>query len=263
MGKKPLKPCRNQCGQYTRETYCTACCERVGGRDGKRASSAKRGYDRRWRKLRALKLREEPLCQQCLGVGRTEPATVVHHLDPVYPDGEILCDLDRLESLCLSCHSKGEGWGAAMSRQRVGQQIEEGTVSVNRYVVCGPPASGKTTWVEGMRKPGDLVWDFDAVATVLTGISGHDRPAEAIGILMAMSSGMIQWLIEETTRHCNVYMIVVDREDARAMASAIGAEVITMDTDEATCLARIDADDGRRAVAARQREAVRQWFRSS
>ncbi len=157
MARKPLKPCRNQCGQYTRETYCTACCKRVGGRDGKRASSSVRGYDRRWRRLRAAKLRQSPLCELCLATGRTEPATVVHHLDPVDDGNPVLCALDRLESNCLSCHSKGEGWGAAMSRQRVGQQIEQGIVMVKRYVVCGPPASGKTTWVEQRRKPGQLL----------------------------------------------------------------------------------------------------------
>src|SRR5690606_407861 len=47
------------------------------------------------------------------------------------------------------------------------------------YVVTGPPASGKSTWVRAHAKPGDVVVDYDILAGALSGApSGnpHDHP---------------------------------------------------------------------------------------
>lgn len=112
MARKPLQPCKTAgCNGLTREAYCTACSKRQGRTDGKRPSAAGRGYGAAWKRLRALKLRETPLCEQCAEMGRDEPATVVHHLDPISSGGKVLCPIERLQSVCLPCHSKGEGWG--------------------------------------------------------------------------------------------------------------------------------------------------------
>ena len=67
----------------------------------------------RWRKLRAYKLRQDPLCEICLKEGRTKAAELVHHKQEIKQDGEEMA-LDNLESLCVRCHnrthkSKGEG----------------------------------------------------------------------------------------------------------------------------------------------------------
>ena len=64
-----------------------------------------------------LKLREHPLCQACLQVGRIEPATVVDHRTPIKRGGDPFPHLDHLASLCESCHNAktraeqmGEDW---------------------------------------------------------------------------------------------------------------------------------------------------------
>lgn len=63
-------------------------------------------YNRReWRKIRARKLQENPLCERCLKQGRTEVATVVHHRD----GNEWNNDPDNLESLCRQCHELHHG----------------------------------------------------------------------------------------------------------------------------------------------------------
>ena len=46
-----------------------------------------KGSDRRWRKLRARKLAEEPRCERCLTSGRLTPATEVHHRKPISKGG--------------------------------------------------------------------------------------------------------------------------------------------------------------------------------
>jgi hypothetical protein len=54
--------------------------------------------------------------------------------------------------------------------------------AANRFVVCGPPASGKTTWVSLRRQPGDVVWDFDDVVAVMTGQPLRVRAPEVIDL---------------------------------------------------------------------------------
>lgn len=58
--------------------------------------------DRRWRQLRALVLREQPLCTLCDQAGILRAASVVDHIN-----GDAL-DNDRhnLQSLCASCHAR-------------------------------------------------------------------------------------------------------------------------------------------------------------
>ena len=70
-----------------------------------RPSSYERGYDARWKRLRAQKLRENPLCEECVKGGLLERATMVHHILPIEQGGEVL-DWDNLMSLCEACHDK-------------------------------------------------------------------------------------------------------------------------------------------------------------
>lgn len=65
-----------------------------------RASSAQRGYDARWRRLRAAVLAERPLCEECL----TERATDVDHVVAKAKGGGD--DRGNLMALCHSCHSR-------------------------------------------------------------------------------------------------------------------------------------------------------------
>jgi len=66
--------------------------------------------DKRWKILRAEKLRVNPLCEQCEREGRSRLAEEVHHRIP-FSQGStpqmrdyLAFDLDNLESLCTECH---------------------------------------------------------------------------------------------------------------------------------------------------------------
>lgn len=72
-----------------------------GGYLDERASAAKRGYDRRWRKLRLMYLRAHPICEEpeC-GAASFD----VHHIIPLSEGGTNAWE--NLQALCHSCHSK-------------------------------------------------------------------------------------------------------------------------------------------------------------
>jgi len=71
-----------------------------------RPNSHQRGYNKRWRRWRALKLARNPICEECEGQGRYRPAEDVHHLDKVSDGNPVLCSMDRLVSLCKACHTR-------------------------------------------------------------------------------------------------------------------------------------------------------------
>jgi len=49
-------------------------------------------------------LNREPLCRECLKQGRLTPATEVDHIVPLASGGTN--DLENLQPLCHSCHSR-------------------------------------------------------------------------------------------------------------------------------------------------------------
>lgn len=81
----------------------------------RRPNASQRGYDRRWRKVRALVLAENPLCVMCEKLGRVTAATVVDHKIRIKERPDLRLDRDNFQPLCKSCHD-----GAAQSRDRRG-----------------------------------------------------------------------------------------------------------------------------------------------
>ena len=75
--------------------------------DRRRGTAAQRGYDGRWQRLRAHKLRANPVCEECERQGRVTPAREVDHIEPFTSrqDPRRL-DWDNLQSLCNPCHQR-------------------------------------------------------------------------------------------------------------------------------------------------------------
>jgi 5-methylcytosine-specific restriction protein A len=59
-----------------------------------------------WRKLRSLKLDQNPLCERCALSGKLTPATDVHHKIDVVDNPDLALDFSNLESLCKPCHTR-------------------------------------------------------------------------------------------------------------------------------------------------------------
>lgn len=72
---------------------------RLPASDG-RPSSARRGYGRQWRKLRAAHLTAHPFCEEC---GRAEATDVDHVLSRAKGGSD---EAANLRSLCHACHSR-------------------------------------------------------------------------------------------------------------------------------------------------------------
>ena len=130
-----------------------------------------------------------PGCGCGLTKGRTHPrAAVVDHKTPHNGDPELFwCPDEGLQSTCLRCHNRTKQaiekrgysdqigvdgfpvdkrhpfWAGPPMRwgYSVPHGIEPSAIPVT--LVCGPPASGKSTWVQNHSKLGDVVVDFDVI----------------------------------------------------------------------------------------------------
>jgi len=85
MPTKPSRPCRNRaCPQLTNDSsgYCEQHKKQAQQQqDRERGTAAERGYDGRWRRIRAMVLTEEPLCRECMKTNRVTAASEVDHID--------------------------------------------------------------------------------------------------------------------------------------------------------------------------------------
>ena len=76
--------------------------------DAQRGSSAQRGYDAQWRKLRKMVLAQHPLCVDPFGIhaerGEVVEATEVDHVVPLRAGGAN--NFENLQALCKRCHSR-------------------------------------------------------------------------------------------------------------------------------------------------------------
>jgi len=72
--------------------------------DKERSVQHGKDYDSEWRKVRLIKLAQDPLCEDCLRFGITEPAVMVHHIKSIEERPDLRLIMSNLESLCNNCH---------------------------------------------------------------------------------------------------------------------------------------------------------------
>jgi 5-methylcytosine-specific restriction protein A len=118
-------------------------CEVKRELDRQRPSAAGRGYDSRWRKVRACYLAEHPLCASCLGDGRLTAATVVDHVIAHGGDRQLFWDRNNWQALCKGCHDRKTGRDGRWRPQVRGEQHRR------RYRGCdihGMPLDPEHPW---------------------------------------------------------------------------------------------------------------------
>lgn len=108
------------------------------------------------------------------------------------------------------------------------------------YLVVGPPAAGKTTWVRQQAQKGDIIVDYDAIAAVLTPLQPGDRdiPVAVAAATKAARRAAIDAAMPFADS-VDVYVIHATPSNRMvAFYERHGARVVTIDPGERVVLQR-------------------------
>ena len=193
----------------------------------------------RWQHLRRWVLNEQPLCQRCQAQGQITAATDVHHNPP--HEG----DINRFwhgpfEALCKPCHDGPVGKAERTGRDYDTELGPDGWPldprhPANRttphwhpspapdaphpswlrpstlpvHLVCGPPASGKTSYVNDHADLVDLILDLDAIRDRIAGrrITGQAERRAYLTVALTERNRMLASLAQPT-RYRHAWLIV-------------------------------------------------------
>jgi len=106
MPTAPPRPCHFRgCPQLTYDGFCDDHKQHKWEGDRYRGTTASRGYDNDWKRVRLLALRRDKfVCQHCLKENRVTVAVDVDHIVPIDAVPQLRLKLDNLQSLCRPCH---------------------------------------------------------------------------------------------------------------------------------------------------------------
>lgn len=233
--------------------------------DARRLTSRQRGYDWRWEKARRVFLKLNPLCLHCRENGFVVSATVVDHVEPHRGDPGLFWDIENWQALCNRCHvgwkqRQEKGELSRLARERANPPLAPSRIPV--VIVCGPPGSGKSTYVAMHRGPNDVVIDLDVIRAELAGTPIHRANAAWTGRALDVRNRMLDRLATDA-EHDRAWFIVsapdaAERDLWRRKLRA--AEIVLMDTPRDECIRRIRADPQRAGEGERMEMLVDAWF---
>jgi 5-methylcytosine-specific restriction protein A len=110
------KPCAKAgCPNLTHGRYCEVHAE-LEEREKRERAERYNKFDRdkdgqklyespAWRRLRAIYLKRNPLCEVCYAEGRITPAVICDHRVEI-KDGGAKLDMANITAMCYACHNK-------------------------------------------------------------------------------------------------------------------------------------------------------------
>ncbi|WP_410494712.1 ATP-binding protein [Corynebacterium belfantii] len=108
------------------------------------------------------------------------------------------------------------------------------------HVITGPPAAGKTTYVQQHAKDGDIIIDFDAIANTLAGkpLDNHTHTHETPQLARAGREAMRRQALKLADT-CDIWLIHTKPTPKQlAEYRYVNAEIITVDPGKHTVIQR-------------------------
>ncbi len=241
--------------------YCEECrrqtwCKEAAAAKEERPKEYEFYRSKEWLKARDAHLKSEMFCHDCGAQGKKTFGEMVDHIVPLRLAWERRTDPTNLQTLCNKCHAKKRGREMRMklySRPPTAAEIT---------VVCGPPGSGKTTYVRENYVRGDLIIDLDAIMVAISNQPWYDKPANLLHYATEVKNTLINRVMIDGDQSPRVWLIsgAPHAEDRARLRSRLGAVTVVIETPINECLNRITKDPRRPYQAAAMEEAIREWW---
>jgi len=129
------------------------------------------------------------------------------------------------------------------------------------YIVHGAPCSGKTSFVDSIKGNSDLIVDIDNIWEAVTG-KRYYKPNALKANVFAMRDALLETVKTRAGNweRCFIIEGLPFKAERERKSVIFGAELIHIDTDEQTCLARLQADERRREYVADWRKYIADYF---
>lgn len=111
-------------------------------------------------------------------------------------------------------------------------------------IVCGPPASGKTTYVKQHMIPGDIVVDLDAIIDAISFRQGKEDMPDLLPVALGIRNYLYRVIDCSEVRSVHAWVIAClptqkERDD---LVERFDAELIHLDVPKEECLKRAAYD---------------------
>lgn len=233
-----------------------------------RGSARARGYDARWERYREHWLTAHRYCGQrdggervaehseCALADRLVDATVVDHIVPHCGDPKLFWARENHQSLCQTCHNRK----TATEDGGFGRTLVTASVTI----VCGPPASGKSTYVQERTTRGDLIVDLDAIFMALSGLPQYDKPHVLMPFVVAARDAVLNRLRQPTdVKRAWVIAGLPTAAERTALARRLTAQVVVLNVKRDECVRRVQHDERRQQESRQWIGAIDRWFAAS
>lgn len=150
--------------------------------------------------------------------------------------------------------------GETMAAMRRGMMKQRGQGMAPVTVVCGPPGSGKTTWVRDHAERGDLILDLDTLAQAVTGLDLYDKPDELLPYVWDARDAMLTRLAAYGDVPAWIIMMGARAAERSEMRDRFDAEIVVLETPGAECIRRLTNDPARAGDLEEWGELVVRWW---
>lgn len=209
-----------------------------------------------WERLTRAHRASEPFCRECAKRGKQTFGEVTDHIIPLKVAWAMRLDSLNLQTMCHPCHNRKRALEAKMARST---EIP----ALPCTLVCGPPASGKTTYVQKRAQRGDIILDLDLIFSALTGLPVHDKPEALLGIALEARNAALMRVALMGADRPRTWIIATapSRSDRQVYKNLFkGLKVVILDTPAVVCMERIAKDPVRTNQWAQFKEIVEEWF---